>query len=132
MHQHQLNGSGFCKSYLKIVGAFDESLNQQAVYLHNYMVMYEVFLLFVQASHDKNWELQLSALDKMVRYFLLMTNWTSCIIHHYTLILWLNWKWRTLILGTTWRIIFLSIDLVYIALLHRIWSCFRARKKPWS
>lgn len=69
MQQHQLNGSGFCKSYLKIVSAFDESLNQQAVYLHNYMVMYEVFLLFVQASHDKNWELQLSALDKMVCYF---------------------------------------------------------------
>ena len=69
MHQYQLNGFGFCKSCLKIVSTSDESLNQQAVYLHNYMVMYEVFLLFVQASLDKNWELQLSALDKIVRYF---------------------------------------------------------------
>ena len=62
------------KVILKIFSTFYESLNQQALYLHNYMVMYEVLLLFAQASHDEDWEWHLSALDKMVPYFFLMTN----------------------------------------------------------
>ena len=42
------------KVVLKIFNTFDESLDQQALYLRNYMVMYELLLLFVRASHDED------------------------------------------------------------------------------
>ena len=71
-HLNKINAEA--KVILKIFSTFDESLDQQALYLRTYMVMYEVLLLFVRASCGKNCELHLSALDKMVPYFLLMTN----------------------------------------------------------
>ena len=42
------------KVVLKIFNTFDESLDQQALYLRNCMVMYELLLLFVRASHDED------------------------------------------------------------------------------
>ena len=55
--------------FLKMFSTFGESLDQQALYLRSYMVMYEVLLLFVRASRDEDWELHLPALDKMIPYF---------------------------------------------------------------
>ena len=66
-HLNKINAEA--KVILKIFSTFDESLDQQALYFRNYMIMYEVLLLFVRASRDEDWELHLSALDKMVPYF---------------------------------------------------------------
>ena len=48
-----------CKmtDYLKKIKQFDEGLNYQAKFLRNYMNMFKVLLLFIQASRKENWEL---------------------------------------------------------------------------
>ena len=60
-----------CKmtDYLKKIKQFDEGLNYQAKFLRNYMNMFEVLLLFIQASRKENWELHLTSLELMIPYF---------------------------------------------------------------
>ena len=64
----------------KIFSTFYESLDQQALYLRDYIVMCDVVLLFVRASRDGDWGLHLSALDKIVPYFFAYDQWNYA--HH--------------------------------------------------
>lgn len=48
---------------------FDESLDQQGLFLRNFMLMYETLLQFVRSSREEHWELHLSSLDAMIPYF---------------------------------------------------------------
>ena len=48
---------------------FDHNLQQQAKVPHNYMVMYKIFLNFVCANREENWQLHLTALKAMIPYF---------------------------------------------------------------
>ena len=59
---------------LKKIKQFDEGLNYQAKFLHNYMKMFEVLLLFIRASREENWELHPASLELMIPYFFRMTN----------------------------------------------------------
>ena len=52
IHLNEINAEA--KLILEIFSTFDESLDQQALYLRNYIVMYEVLLQFVRASHAKD------------------------------------------------------------------------------
>ena len=52
-----------------IVNKFDESLQQQALFLRNYMKMFESLLLFIRASRGRDWKLHLTSLDNVVKYF---------------------------------------------------------------
>lgn len=54
---------------LNLFESFDESLQQQALFLRNYMIMYEALLLFIRSSREGDWELHLSSLDNMTKYF---------------------------------------------------------------
>ena len=54
---------------LDIIRESDITLQQQAKFLRNYMVLYENLLLFVRASRQGNWELHLASLNSMVKYF---------------------------------------------------------------
>ena len=54
---------------LKKIKQFDEGLNYQAKFLHNYMKMFEVLLLFIRASREENWELHLAFLELTIPYF---------------------------------------------------------------
>ena len=54
---------------LKKIKQFDEGLNYQAKFLRNYMKMFEVLLLFIQASCEDNWELHRASLELMIPYF---------------------------------------------------------------
>lgn len=51
------------------ISSFEESLQNQTRYLHNYMKMFEVLLLFTRASRQGLWKLHLASLNKMVNYF---------------------------------------------------------------
>ena len=48
---------------------FDESLDQQALYLRTFMRMYESLLMFVRATCQGLWKLHLSSLNCFVKYF---------------------------------------------------------------
>ena len=69
MKNHHKEISAETKRILEIFSTYDESLNQQALFLRNYMAMYEVLLQFVRSSREEAWEMHLSSLDNMVRYF---------------------------------------------------------------
>ena len=66
-HLNKINAEA--KFILKMFSTFHESLDQQALCLCNYIVMYEVLLLFVRASRDEDWKL-----IKWYPIFSLMTN----------------------------------------------------------
>ena len=48
---------------------FDNSLSKQAKFLRNFMKMFESLLLFVRATRQKDWELHLTSLNGLVKYF---------------------------------------------------------------
>ena len=48
---------------------FDNSLSKQAKFLRNFMKMFESLLLFVRATRQKDWELHLTSLKGLVKYF---------------------------------------------------------------
>ena len=48
---------------------FNNSLQQQALFLYNYMVMFESLLLFVLASRQSLWKLHLASLHNYTKYF---------------------------------------------------------------
>ena len=54
---------------IKEIKRFDEGLNYEAKFLRNYMKMFEVLLLFIQASCEDNWELHRASLELMIPYF---------------------------------------------------------------
>ena len=54
---------------IKEIKRFDEGLNYEAKFLRNYMKMFEVLLLFIQASCEDNWELHRASLQLMIPYF---------------------------------------------------------------
>ena len=51
------------------IATFKKNLNNQALFLHNFMTMIEGLLLFVQASRQCLWSLHLYSLDYFVKYF---------------------------------------------------------------
>ena len=54
---------------IKEIKRFDEGLNYEAKFLRNYMKMFEVLLLIIQASCEDNWELHRASLELMIPYF---------------------------------------------------------------
>ena len=48
---------------------FDQNLQQEARFLRNYMVMYEILLHLVRANHEGDWQLHLTSLNTMIPYF---------------------------------------------------------------
>ena len=48
---------------------FDNSLTKQAKFLRNFMRMFESLLLFVRATRQKDWQLHLTSLNGLVKYF---------------------------------------------------------------
>ena len=48
---------------------FDKSLTNRVKYFHNFMKVFELLLLFTQATHQQLWELDLSTLHELAKYF---------------------------------------------------------------
>ena len=48
---------------------FNNSLNQQGLFLYNFMVMFESLLLFIRASRQSLWKLHLASLNNFTKYF---------------------------------------------------------------
>ena len=48
---------------------FNNSLNQQGLFLYNFMAMFESLLLFIHASRQALWKLYLSSLTNFTKYF---------------------------------------------------------------
>ena len=57
------------KNYMEKVRTFENTLAGQAKFLHNFMKMYEILLQFIRASRQGVWELHLSSLHEMTKYF---------------------------------------------------------------
>ena len=48
---------------------FDKSLKNQAKYFCNYMKVFELLLLLTQSTRQQLWDLQLSTLHELAKYF---------------------------------------------------------------
>ena len=48
---------------------FDKSLTNQAKYFRNFMKVFELLLLFARATRQQLWELHLSTLHQLTKYF---------------------------------------------------------------
>ena len=57
------------ENYMEKVRTFENTLAGQAKFLHNFMKMYEILLQFIRASRQGVWELHLSSLHEMTKYF---------------------------------------------------------------
>ena len=53
-------------SILEAFQNFDQNLQQEARFLSNYMVMYEILLHFVRANREGDWQLHLTSLLAMI------------------------------------------------------------------
>ena len=47
----------------------DKSLTNQAKYFRNFMKVFELLLLFARATRQQLWELHLSTLHQLTKYF---------------------------------------------------------------
>ena len=48
---------------------FDKSLTNQEKHFHNFMKVFELLLLFTRATRQQPWELYLSTLHELAKYF---------------------------------------------------------------
>ena len=55
--------------FSSIQQSFDDSLKNQEKFLPNYMILFELLLLFIRASFQQLWELHLSTLHELTKYF---------------------------------------------------------------
>ena len=63
--------------FINLQTEFDKQLNNQAKFPHNYMGLFETWLLLIRASRQKNWELHLVSFHHLCKYFFAfdMTNY---------------------------------------------------------
>ena len=57
------------ENVFECIQIFDKQLEGQAKFYRNFMSMYEVLLLFIRASRQRDWILHLNALHQMIPYF---------------------------------------------------------------
>ena len=55
--------------FIAIQDKFDKSLNNQALFLRNFMKMSECILLFIPATRQCIWDLHLASLNEFINYF---------------------------------------------------------------
>ena len=69
--QNHNNLLGLLKSldFSSIQRRFDEQLRNQAKFFRNYMALFELLLLFVRATRQQSWEIHLSSLHNLCKYF---------------------------------------------------------------
>ena len=56
-------------NFQEIQNNFDASLNHEAQFLRIFMRMFEYLLLFIRATRQQMWELHLTSLYELVKYF---------------------------------------------------------------
>ena len=68
-HRNQIMAFLETSGATKLLSDFHKTFKNQPLFLHNYMKMFEVLLLFIRANRQGLWKLHLSSLNIFVSYF---------------------------------------------------------------